>query len=130
MTRCDFNLTIRRNLSNLPHEAVVHFESAKLTLTQVRGKNVRKYVFNPKETGGFLAFPMRPKTVDAVVIEFCSPESPFSVTDAPNFARNYELELSGIWIRACSQNSLRGPLPSAKFHCLSELNAPQFLDGT
>jgi hypothetical protein len=111
MNGCEISLTVCRNLSNLPVNASIDFDHAELVFTKTDAKPIRRHVFRPKETGGFLALDVVKNSTDNVMITFSATRLPAPLAEAPDFTGDYELKLRGVRALVRGTHPFSGELP-------------------
>jgi hypothetical protein len=109
------NLVIQRNLTRTPRATTLRFDTARLQIRQRRGRAVLSWTFAPKEAGGFLAAPVSAGANDHVHVEFAGTSFPLAYDELIDFAKPYELVLSGVEAEVGERRPLRGVLGVARF---------------
>jgi len=115
LEECRIKLTLWRNLANTIDPTVIRFDGATLAMRNLRSNGGRRFLFRPLESGGLLALPMPAGKSDSVIVDFALVSLPMRVDEAPDFAADYELELTGVTADMGSARHLTGVLAVASY---------------
>jgi hypothetical protein len=109
------SLTLQRSASRTRLPTRILLDTARLTLTQKRGDQTITWVFVTEETGGFLAMPVKAGSNDNVIVVFRGTGFPKPQSELVDFARPFDLVLTGGEGVVGERRPLRGGLPAARW---------------
>jgi hypothetical protein len=123
MDGCAFSLTVQRNLARLKSPSTLEFDRAQLVLSQTIAGKTRRFEFAPRDVGSFLASPIAAGTSDAVIVDFVGVRLPTALGEAPDFTRDFRLELRGVRVKVEGQHALAAELAAAPWPWFPRLEA-------
>jgi hypothetical protein len=109
------SLTLQRNASRTRRPTRILLDGARLVLTQRRPDQTITWVFVVEEAGGFLAMPVKAGSDDNVIATFRATGFPKPMSQLVDFARPFELILTGAEAIIGEDRPLRGGLPAARW---------------
>lgn len=115
MEECVIRVTLVRSLARMPVDAGVRFDAATLIQRRTDQRGSVRYVFRPKDTGGFLMRPFAAGSFDSVLIDSAATDLPARLPEAPDFDGDYEIAITGIRVEAMNDKALGGELPSVNW---------------
>lgn len=109
------SLTLQRNASRTRQSTRILLDAARLTLAQKRADQTITWVFAAEEAGGFLAQSVRAGSDDNVIVIFRATGFPKPQSQLVDFARPFDLVLTGAEAIIGERRPLRGTLAATRW---------------